>query len=124
MEAVLVSYTISAKDVAGPFIEKVPSDYREKANLKRLAYTSAEELLAEKFHMSEALLRQLNPGVAFDQAGTEIVVAGVQREDLPAKSRASRSMPRSNVFEQYISFPLSACYWFRYVLLEHVAPRH
>ena len=84
-EAVLVSYTISAKDVAGPFIEKVPSDYREKANLKRLAYTSAEELLAEKFHMSEALLRQLNPGVAFDQAGTEIVVASVQREDLPRK---------------------------------------
>ena len=84
-EAVLVSYTISAKDVAGPFIEKVPSDYREKANLKRLAYTSAEELLAEKFHMSEALLRQLNPGVAFDQAGTEIVVASVQREDLPSK---------------------------------------
>jgi peptidoglycan hydrolase-like protein with peptidoglycan-binding domain len=98
MEAVLVSYTISAKDVAGPFIEKVPSDYREKANLKRLAYTSAEELLAEKFHMSEALLRQLNPGAAFDQAGTEIVVASVQREDLPRKSRASRSMPQSNVF--------------------------
>jgi lipoprotein-anchoring transpeptidase ErfK/SrfK len=84
-EAVLVSYTISAKDVAGPFIEKVPSDYREKANLERLAYTSAEELLSEKFHMSEALLRQLNPGVAFDQAGTEIVVANVQREDLPRK---------------------------------------
>jgi lipoprotein-anchoring transpeptidase ErfK/SrfK len=84
-EPVLASYIISAKDVAGPFIEKVPSDYREKANLKRLAYISAEELLAEKFHMSEALLRQLNPGAAFDQAGTEIVVASVQREDLPRK---------------------------------------
>jgi len=84
-EAVLVTYAITEKDVAGPFIEKVPQDYREKASLKRLSYTSAQELLAEKFHMSEKLLRQLNPNAAFDRAGTEIVVANVQREELPRK---------------------------------------
>jgi lipoprotein-anchoring transpeptidase ErfK/SrfK len=82
---VLTTYTIAEKDVAGPFIDKVPNDFREKASLKRLSYTSAQELLAEKFHMSEKLLRQLNPNARFDEAGTEIVVANVQREELPRK---------------------------------------
>ena len=67
-------YTPLDKDVARPFIEQVPKDCCEKASLKRLSYTSATELLAEKFHMSERVLQQLNPNVAFDQAGTEIVV--------------------------------------------------
>ena len=35
--------------------------------------------------MSEALLRRLNPGASFDRAGTEIVVANVQRDALPGK---------------------------------------
>ena len=82
---VLTTYVITEKDVAGPFIEKVPDDYREKASLKHLGYTSVEEMLAEKFHMSEQLLRRLNPSAAFDQAGTEIVIANVQREELPRK---------------------------------------
>jgi hypothetical protein len=34
--------------------------------MQRLGYTSAEELLAEKFHMSQELLRRLNPGATFD----------------------------------------------------------
>jgi len=97
-EAALVTYTITDKDVAGPFIEKVPKDYREKASLKRLSYTSAQELLAEKFHMSEKLLRQLNPNATFDRAGPEIVVANVQREELPWKvSRVDVDAARQRV---------------------------
>jgi len=84
-EPVLTTYTIAEKDVAGPFIDKVPNDFREKASLKRLSYTGAQELIAEKFHMSEKLLRQLNPSARFEEAGTEIVVANVQREELPRK---------------------------------------
>ena len=53
--------------------------------MRRLSYTSVEELLAEKFHMSPRVLRQLNPQVALELAGTEIVVANVQREQLPRK---------------------------------------
>jgi hypothetical protein len=60
-EPVLVACTITDKDVSGPFIDRVPEDYREKASLKHLSYTSPQELLAEKFHMSEQLLRELNP---------------------------------------------------------------
>jgi lipoprotein-anchoring transpeptidase ErfK/SrfK len=84
-EPALIAYTITAKDVAGPFIEHVPDDYREKAALDRLGYTSMQELLAEKFHMSEQLLRRLNPDAAFDREGTEIVVANVKRADLPRR---------------------------------------
>lgn len=81
----LVIYTITEKDIAGPFIEKVPTDFREKASLSRLGYTSVQEALAEKFHMSEKLLRQLNPTATLESAGTEIVVPNVQREELPRK---------------------------------------
>ena len=81
----LKTYTISEADISGPFTEKVPTDYREKAELPRLGYTSLVEALAEKFHMSEKLLRRLNPDAAFDKSGTEIAVADVQRDGLPRK---------------------------------------
>ena len=84
-EPALIPYAITKQDVEGPFIEKLPDDYREKADLKKLAYTSSMELLAEKFHMSEKLLQQLNPDVAFDRAGVQIVVANVQRQHLSRK---------------------------------------
>jgi len=96
-EPALIMYTIADKDVAGPFIEQVPQDYREKVALKRLSYTSVKELIAEKFHMSEKLLEQLNPNVAF-KAGTEIVVANVARETLPRKvSRVEVDAKRQQV---------------------------
>jgi lipoprotein-anchoring transpeptidase ErfK/SrfK len=44
-----------------------------------------QEALAEKFHMSEKLLRELNPNATFESAGTEIVVPNAQREELPRK---------------------------------------
>jgi lipoprotein-anchoring transpeptidase ErfK/SrfK len=78
-EPVLVPYRISNDDVAGPFIDRVPEDYREKAELGRLGFTGPLELLAEKFHMSEDLLQKLNPDASFDQAGTEIIVANVRQ---------------------------------------------
>ncbi len=70
----LVAYTISAEDVAGPFVD-VPSDLEAMSRLDRVGYESAEEAIAEKFHMDDDLLRTLNPGADFAQAGTEIVVA-------------------------------------------------
>jgi lipoprotein-anchoring transpeptidase ErfK/SrfK len=55
------------------------------AKLKALSYTSPAELLAEKFHMDEALLRALNPGIDFARAGTKILVARPGADELPAK---------------------------------------
>lgn len=75
-DPVLTEYTIADQDVKGPFVE-IPDKMEEQAKLDRLAYTSPEELLAEKFHMDADLLKALNPGKSFDKAGTSIVVANV-----------------------------------------------
>jgi lipoprotein-anchoring transpeptidase ErfK/SrfK len=70
----LVAYVLTAEDVEGPFVD-VPSDLEAMSRLEHVGYESATEKVAEKFHMDEDLLRTLNPGVDFTQAGAEIVVA-------------------------------------------------
>ena len=84
----LVPYTITEEDVGGPFVETIPDDYREKSKMKRLAYTSPVELLAEKFHMSQDLLRKLNPEADFGRAGQNIAVASIERRE--KRTTASR----------------------------------
>ena len=86
-EPVLVEYTVKDEDVKGPFLEKLPAKMEEMKGLDRLGFTSALEGLAEKFHMSEDLLKALNPGKAFDKAGETIVVASVT--DDPGKEKAA-----------------------------------
>ena len=73
---ILASYTILDTDVAGPFT-RIPTEWADKAKMTALGYTSAEEALSEKFHVSPALLAQLNPGKKFGSAGEEIVVPNV-----------------------------------------------
>src|SRR5262245_18197965 len=75
----LSDYVITDDDAKGPFVEEIPDSFEKKAELKRLAYTGPEELVAEKFHMDEDLLDQLNPGKALDRPGSSIVVANVKR---------------------------------------------
>jgi lipoprotein-anchoring transpeptidase ErfK/SrfK len=73
----LVPYTISAEDVAGPFV-RVPEDMMEKAKLPALGYSSALEGLGEKFHSKPDLLKRLNPRAAL-RAGEQIQVPNVTR---------------------------------------------
>jgi lipoprotein-anchoring transpeptidase ErfK/SrfK len=77
-EPVLMEYTISEKDVQGPFLKRLPAKMEDMKNLNWLGYTSSAEALAEKFRMSQGLLRELNPGKSLDRAGETIVVANVQ----------------------------------------------
>jgi lipoprotein-anchoring transpeptidase ErfK/SrfK len=72
----IVSYTITAKDVAGPFAETIPEDATEQAKLPGLYYTSVLEELGEKFHSAPALLKRLNPRARFT-AGEKIRVPNV-----------------------------------------------
>jgi len=68
-------YTITAADVAGPFAPDVGEDFVKLAALPfGPQFTSPLEALAERFHMSQALLQALNPGVNFAVAGSRIVV--------------------------------------------------
>ncbi|WP_292513893.1 L,D-transpeptidase [Methylobacterium sp.] len=76
-DPVLIDYTVTEADVSGPFAETIPRKMEEQADLKALDYTSAREMLAERFHMSQDLLAALNPGSSFDKAGVTIVVAAV-----------------------------------------------
>ena len=73
---VLVRYTITSKDVEGPFVKHIPQDMMEKSRLPALAYTSLLEALGEKFHTKPALLRSLNPRVAWVM-GDQILVPDV-----------------------------------------------
>lgn len=83
---VLVSYAITAADVAGPF-QAVPEDMMEKAKLPALGYSSTLEALAERFHASPKLLGRLNPGSSFSRAGEEIVVPSVRSSAPPKVAR-------------------------------------
>jgi lipoprotein-anchoring transpeptidase ErfK/SrfK len=78
------SYTVTADDTKGPFVE-IPESPYEKEKLDCLCYQSIREELAEKFHASEDFLELLNPGVRFSdlQPGVTINVPNV-REEQPA----------------------------------------
>lgn len=85
---VIIDYKITDADVKGPFLKELPGKLEEMKSLKALSYTSPLERLAEKFHMSEDLLKALNPGKSFDKAGETIVVANVAaRNQLPRIAR-------------------------------------
>ena len=84
----ITEYTISENDVKGPFLRKLPKKMEDMKTLKALDYTSPREAIAEKFHMSEALLSALNPGKKFDSAGETLFVAGVLKK--PTKSTINR----------------------------------
>ena len=79
---VIEPYTITAADVAGPFV-KIPPETIDKAKLPALGYESIAEALGEKFHISPALLQTLNRGVALDKVGSLIQVPNVTRPPLP-----------------------------------------
>jgi lipoprotein-anchoring transpeptidase ErfK/SrfK len=72
---VAATYTLTAADVQGPFSPDTGEDFVKMADLPMQGYTHATEGLAERFHMDEALLIALNPGVDFKTSGQSIVVA-------------------------------------------------
>ena len=75
----MTSYEVTADDLEGPFI-KIPDNVYEQQKLQCLCYSSPAEELAEKFHTTEQLLKQLNPRVKFSAltAGTRVDVPNVE----------------------------------------------
>jgi len=104
------TYTISAEDAAGPFIASIPSDYAEKARLERLAYTSTVEMLAERFHMDEAYLKALNPGVDFTLPGSQIKVVATGQKKTGVVTRIVADKARKQVRAYDASGKLLAAY--------------
>ncbi|HEY2707496.1 MAG TPA: L,D-transpeptidase [Caulobacteraceae bacterium] len=67
-------YVITADDEKGPFLGTVPSGMEALSKLQRVGFATPLQALAEKFHMSEALLKSLNPNADFSKVGTSLVV--------------------------------------------------
>ena len=87
-EETLIAYTITAQDTAGPFTRAIPKDMMLKSKLNALNFTSVTEALGEKFHVSPAVLRQLNPGKKF-AAGEQIKVPSVLTSEASPETKAS-----------------------------------
>lgn len=83
---VLTRHVLTAADLAGPF-DPPASDDLETLARNGVGYSSAVERLAERFHVTEGLLRAMNPGVDFARAGIEIVVPAVTDAPLPQVAR-------------------------------------
>ena len=79
----LTAYQISEADVAGPFTAAIPSDLMAQSKLEKLGYQNALEAIAERFHASPQLLRRLNTGAAFSEAGEQIQVPNVEPFEVP-----------------------------------------
>lgn len=74
-----VEYTITQADSKVPMVKSIPRDYALQAKMPGLYYTSMSEMLAEKFHMDEGFLKQLNPKTSF-KVGDKILVANVSNK--------------------------------------------
>jgi lipoprotein-anchoring transpeptidase ErfK/SrfK len=86
----LTTYTITDEDVQGPFEPSIPAQLSDQAKLATLNYRSPIELVAERFHLSPALLTELNPGVAI-AAGNQIKVPAVAPFDPETKPQPDGS---------------------------------
>jgi lipoprotein-anchoring transpeptidase ErfK/SrfK len=71
----LQTYQISADDLSQRYVDKIPEDYAEMADMKWLGYSGPKEMLAERFHMDQSLLELLNPNADFASPASKIVVA-------------------------------------------------
>ena len=67
-------YTITESDLNRQYVSSIPADYAMKAQMPAMAYTSVREMLAERFHIDETFLQELNPQAHFSRAGETIKV--------------------------------------------------
>ncbi|WP_343312907.1 L,D-transpeptidase [Brucella sp. BE17] len=85
--AAFSEYTITNEDVGRQYVASIPDDYAHKAQLPAMAYTSVTEMLGEKFHIDVAYLKELNPGVNFNQPGSIIKVPNLGK---PVRAKVAR----------------------------------
>ncbi|WLR91186.1 L,D-transpeptidase family protein [Shinella zoogloeoides] len=96
------TYEITAADAAGPYVASIPEDYAHKAALPHLSFTSTTEMLAEKFHMDEAYLKEINPGVDFTIPGTliKVVDTGAKKTGKVAKILADKGRKQVLAYDE------------------------
>lgn len=82
--AVTSTYRITQQDLAGPYLGSVPTDLGAQGQAPFMGYANILEALAERFHVTEDLLRAMNPTADFGRAGQALVVPAVNTKPLPA----------------------------------------
>jgi lipoprotein-anchoring transpeptidase ErfK/SrfK len=92
--APLVTYVITAEDLAGPYVDRIPADLMEQSKLDALGYRSPLEMLAEKFHVRPRLLQEANRQATFQREGERILVPNVAAIDPLAPLPGSRPVAR------------------------------
>lgn len=107
-QPVLVNYTLSDDDVAIK-TTKIPPSAEEKAKLEGMYYESVLEGLAEKFHMSQAYLKSLNPNKTF-KAGTTIIVYNPGNPNTEAVSRVVADKSTETLYAYDVDGNLVASY--------------
>lgn len=105
-----IDHVITSAEAAGPFVASIPDDYGEKAQMSSLGFTSADELLAEKFHMDIDYLRMLNPNADFSQPGTTIRVVNAGENVREAVTRIIADKSKEQVLAYDASNRLVAAY--------------
>jgi lipoprotein-anchoring transpeptidase ErfK/SrfK len=81
-----IEYQVTEEDLKGPFAKDLPTRMEDMKDLPGLPYRNVIEALAEKFHMSEELLKALNPQSTFSQLGETIRVANTPVGDPGVKA--------------------------------------
>ncbi len=76
-EPALIEYEVTQKDMEQEFVDDLPEDYAQMAELEGLGFTTPEEMFAERFHMDQDLFEQLNDDRDI-AAGAKLIVANVQ----------------------------------------------
>ncbi len=86
----LAETVLTAADIAQ--LQPLSPTWLGKSQQSSLAYETALELIAERFHASHALIKKLNPGINWDDPlpGTKLTVPNVGK--LPKKKKAARVM--------------------------------
>ncbi|WFR99509.1 L,D-transpeptidase [Rhizobium tumorigenes] len=106
----IVNYTITPADAAGPYVAEIPEDYAQKASLTSLGYTSTTEMLAERFHMDEGYLKEINPGVDFTVPGSTVKVVSIGPPKTGEVARIVADKARKQVFAYDASGALISAY--------------
>lgn len=81
---VTTTYQITQQDIDGPYMGVVPTDLEKQGEAAAMNYGDIVEALAERFHLTEDLLRAMNPGVDFKRAGQTLLVPAIDNRPLDA----------------------------------------
>lgn len=84
---IISDYAVTKADTKVRLSRRIPRDYARQARMKRLGYRTTQEMFAERFHMSEGLLRALNPRTHYRKREETLHVVAAGRTHPPDEAR-------------------------------------